>query len=498
MIISKSSRTVKAGFDESLKATAYGGLALAERAATRTGLWRILGGKLPERYRVSGYDFVSGFAGTAYGLLAGGRGFSAGELIRDDEVAKRMLGLEQGLPADCSVHRLMCDAADIPWRKQEDWYEPDKDRYQHKERGRERKFVRGRRKVAEEEEWADKEMMDAFAASLEEWLPKLILATPKRAMQWGQWIPVFGDATQLEVTGQCFEGAVTDHKGNVSLQWLVNYLGPYLSAQSLHPGSNHEATDMPSLVEQTARVAQTAGVEARRILALMDSAYGCKSALEALHKTGWHYIVGANDLRLPLEKKAREMPQHLWQAGIHPEPKFSDVAYCSFFYQAATWDQKELVVALRYRKPDELFFSYQFVFTNLEKNTVEGDRKRLGTKTLEETIFMMYHHKQGRENGFKNPLRDMHLHHPPSGRFGANQVFYAVASMAVNLYVAVSRAGVPKKDRGIRLSTMRVRYFNIAATVAVSARQTTVRLSTAIGEKRRNRWLVAFNRIKNW
>jgi len=413
-------------------------------------------------------------------------------------VVKRILGLEKGLPKDCSIHRIFCDAAGIPWRKEDEWYEPDKDRYEHKERGRDRKFIRGKRKVGEEGEQASEEMMKALNRVTEMWLPRLISTTTKQAMSWGRWHPVFGDATQLEVTGRCFEGAVKDRNGNITYQWLVAFLGPYLTAQLLRKGSAHEATGISPLLEQTASIAEASGLDKDRILALMDSAYGCKPTLDTLHKLDWHYIVGGNDLREPLERKAQEMPKGLWTPGVHPEPKFRDVRYCSFYYQAATWEQKELVVALRYRKPAELFFTYQFVFTHLDEKIIEGDKRRLHTTTFEETIFMMYHHKQGRENGFKTPLIDMNLHHPPSGRFGANQVFYAVAALAVNLYVVMSRMGMPKEDRGIRVSTMRTRYFQIAATVVVTARQTTVRLSTAIGQKRRDRWLAAFNRIKNW
>jgi len=497
-MIDKSDRTVNAVFDENLNATAYGGLALVERAAVRTGLWRIMQQKLPEREKESGYDFVSGFAATSYGLLVGGKGFSAGELIRDDEVVRRIVGLEEGLPSDSSMHRIFCDAAGIPYRKEDEWYEPDKDRYEYKERGRNRKFIRGRRKVGEAEEPASEEMMNGLQQVTEQWLPKLIASTKTPAMSWGRWYPVFADGTQLEVTGNCFEGAVKDREGNTTYQWLVNFLGPYLTAQSLRKGSAHEATGISPLLEQTARIVEAAGLEKDRILAMMDSAYGCKPALETLRKLDWHYIVGANDLRKPLEKKAREIADEFWTSGVHPEPKFSNVKYCSFYYQAGTWDKKELVVALRYEKPGELYPFYQFVFTSLDEKNVGGDMRRLRTAGFEETVFMMYHHKQARENGFKNPLIDMNLHHPPSGRFGANQVFYAVAALAVNLYVAMSRMGMPEKERGIRLSTMRARYFNIAATVTVSARRTTVNLSTAIGERRRQRWQAAFNGIKNW
>ena len=48
-MIDKQDRTVNASFDQSFAATAFGGIALAERAATRAGLWRILREVLPER-----------------------------------------------------------------------------------------------------------------------------------------------------------------------------------------------------------------------------------------------------------------------------------------------------------------------------------------------------------------------------------------------------------------------------------------------------------------
>jgi hypothetical protein len=125
------------------------------------------------------------------------------------------------------------------------------------------------------------------------------------------------------------------------------------------------------------------------------------------------------------------------------------------------------MVALRYDEGPLLFpmHRYHFLFTDLTDADINSDKRRLGLKDFGETIFAMYHHKQARENNYKTPLTDMNLHHPPSGRFGANQVLYAVAAIAVNLYVALTISAMHKKERGIRLTTMRSRYFLIAATV---------------------------------
>ena len=498
-MIDKQNRTVNASFDQSFAATAFGGIALAERAASRTGLWRLLKEHVPERDRAAGYDFVAAFAATAYGLLLGGRGFSAGELIRDDSEVSKALGLEDGVPKDCSMHRIYCDAAGIEWRKADEWYDSAEDRYEHKAHGKERTFVRGTRRVGEMEP-ADRKMLDGLQDVLSAWGPKLLGLTPQHELRWGRWIPLFGDATQLEVAGKCFEGATKDYNGNVALQWQTVWLSRYLCSQRLRPGSAYEPAEMPDMLDHTVNIAKAGGLDAGRLLALLDSAYAEKPVFEVLRKLKTRYVIGGNQLREHLEKRVKEQPESVWKPGWHSNSKHRNVKYCTFYYQAATWKNKEVVVALRYDEGPLLFpmQRYHFLFTDLTDADIGSDKRRLGLKNFGETIFAIYHHKQARENNYKTPLTDMNLHHPPSGRFGANQILYAVATIAVNLYVALTISAMHKKERGIRLTTMRSRYFLIAATVATGARQTRVRLATAISERRRRYWLYAFERIKRW
>ena len=60
--------------------------------------------------------------------------------------------------------------------------------------------------------------------------------------------------------------------------------------------------------------------------------------------------------------------------------------------------------------------------------------------------------KQGQENAFKGPLRDMDLHHPPCRGYRANQAFYALGQIAQVLLRAVQYEALPKSARrhGIR------------------------------------------------
>jgi len=400
-MIDKQNRTVNASFDQSFVATAFGGIALAERAASRTSLWRLVKEHIPERERECGYDFVAAFAATAYGLLLGGHGFSAGELIRDDSEVRKALGLEDGVPKDCSMHRIYCDAAGIEWRKEDDWYDPDNDRYKHKAYGRKRTFVRGARRVGEME-LADLEMLNGFDQALLQWVPRLLGLTLQQQLRWGRWIPVFGDATQLEVEGKCFEGATKDYNGNVAYQWQTVWVACYLCAQKLRSGSAFEPAEMPEMLQQAFDIASTAKLDTDRLLALLDSAYAEKPVFEKLRELKGRYVIGGNELREHLENKVREQPESVWKSGWHSNPKHRNVKYCTFYYQAATWKKKEVVVALRYDEGPLLFpvQRYHFLFTNLTDKDIGSDKRRLGLKNFGETIFAIYHHKQARENNY--------------------------------------------------------------------------------------------------
>ena len=55
--------------------------------------------------------------------------------------------------------------------------------------------------------------------------------------------------------------------------------------------------------------------------------------------------------------------------------------------------------------------------------------------------------KQGRENAFKGPLRDLDLHHPPCRKLLANQAFYICGQLAQMLLRSVQYDLLPREAR---------------------------------------------------
>ena len=66
-------------------------------------------------------------------------------------------------------------------------------------------------------------------------------------MIWNnKWVVVFGDGTLAEVKGRCFDAAQEiDRNGNRSLLWHTTWVGPFLAAQDLMPGTADEGVTIP-------------------------------------------------------------------------------------------------------------------------------------------------------------------------------------------------------------------------------------------------------------
>ena len=107
---------------------------------------------------------------------------------------------------------------------------------------------------------------------------------------------------------------------------------------------------------------------------------------------------------------------------------------------------------------------------------------------------MLYGTKQGRENHYKTPLIDFGLHHPPSGRLGINQVFYAIASAVANVAMVIRYRVLQGKDRGMTFWRFRERYIRIAGRLVEGGRRLIVRLAGAcVDAARQVLWEEAFH-----
>jgi len=481
-LVGKKDATIKAGIDEDLQVTAWGGLALVEHLARQIGLWKKAEQLLPQRVQTYGYTSVNVAASVVYGLLQGGQGFQAAQALSEDTAAQRLLGLHHGVPEEATVYRAMCDLAGLAYRDGEATYVA--------EEGRARK----RRVVGEVEE-----AQALLLALLADWLrwqaAKLLPGLPRAATHLGPYLTVFGDATQLEVDGRCFDAAEVDYNGNRSLQWGTLWVGPLLAAQVLRGGARHEAQGLLPLLEPAQQeVLRQNHIEPQHVLALLDSAYGEEPVLAELERLGWRYLVGLSTNPV-LERTAREQPPEQWvNTGPRPANGWAESAACAMRYGAEGWDHSRTVIARRFRREGELFTEYRFVVTDLGPAEVWPALPESGLRYAE-ALWRMYGHKQAREVQYQTPLSDLGLHHPPSGRLGCNQVFYQLAGVALNLGVALALVGMEKKERGLRLWRLRTLYLAVAARVQRHAGQVFVQASGALEALRKKAWLNAFARV---
>jgi hypothetical protein len=479
----KRPRSVKAEFDPNFAATALGGSVLAEKAMRSLGVRRTVAEHLPARSDAAQFSTVEGVYALMGAMLVGSRGIGATESLREDAMASEIFGLEKGAPSDSTNYRILCDIAGLPEREASDHYEPAGRRLPALDLlGQERRVPMTRRIVPEEPERAKPEFLTRQSAFLASNARGIYKVMPLKHVRLYHWRVVFGDGTDLEVEGICFDAARKGRDGRKALRWMTLSAGPVIVAQELVEGNHDEGRAMaelldaggPTIVEMTAKAP---------VLALLDGAFFEKQVIEPCEKLRWDFIVCANQQRNSLTRIAEEMPEALWSATG------SDVARG----WAESWNARVTIVARRWREEGELpgIWHYAFLATRIEPADLPASlRKKHGYC---QAIWMLYGTKQGRENHYKTPLRDLGLHHPPSCRLGVNQSFYTIGAAASNIAMVLRYVVVEESERGIELWRLRERYMRIAGYLIRSAHTLTVRLSgVCVDALRQTLWQRAF------
>ena len=467
---------INADFDDSFSATSLGGGVIFEQVLRSLGIRRMLDKHLPSRGLQGGYSALDCALATIVGVLCGGSGFCAAERLREDPVLAAIFGFTD-VPEEATQYRAMCDLAGLEQRRFADTYTPTKNDVVQTRLdvcGKVKEPPKHRRLVPKEPEAMGADRVISFdklvAASAIKCAGRLGLA----AVRLGKFLAIHGDATEIEVKGRCFDAAKINHEGNNSLRWFTIKLGPVTMTQEAMAGASDEGRNMPRLLQKAQDL--VLAEQFRRIppLGLMDGAYCEKPVLEKLREMGWKYIVGANQMRPVLTRIAEELPETEWhKTGADTQRGWSKSEVCVFVHQAETWEANETVVCRRYQKTSEIegLWEYAFVVTNLDPKSLPPDLvKKYG---FAQAIWMYYGTKQGHENNYKIPLTDLDLHHPPSGRLGAMQVFYALASVAANILAVVLHKVVPKGPKGKRpcgrLGTFLRRFVMIPAYIVRTA-----------------------------
>ena len=490
----KRPRSVKAQFDPDFAATPMAGAVLVEKAMRSLGVRRMIAEHLPMRSRDAFFSTTQGVYAQMAAMVVGGRGIGATQCLREDAMACEIFGLERGAPSAATSYRTLCDLSGLSERRKSDVYQPSGRRLPALDLlGHERQVPKTRRIVPEEPEEAKAESLSKQRKFLAANARRCHKALPAKCSRLHHWWVGFGDATDLEVEGNCFDAARTGREGEKIIRWMTLMLGPIVVAQELTAGNRDEGLAMPPLLD-AAREPIREMTRRGKVLGLFDAAYFEKQVIERLADMGWDFIVCANQQRKVLTRLAAQLPQEVWSAtGADAARGWEESQVCCFTHMPETWHAPVTIVARRWREEGELpgTWHHSFLATRIEPRELPNDlRKRHGYCT---SIWMLYGTKQGRENHYKTPLRDQGLHHPPSCRLGVNQAFYTIGAAASNIAMVLRYAGVAKSERGIELWRLRERYVRIAGYLVRSANTLTVRLSGVCVEAlRQTLWQQAF------
>jgi hypothetical protein len=513
-------QSVKVEMDGERRATALGGAALLERVLRGLGLLKILRRELAPRGEAALYAMAESCHALVAALVLGGRGIGAAEALREDEEAARLFGMEQGVPEEATMHRCLTEAAGLAPRERASAYEAaGRSQPRMDFLGRIKRAPKLRMKKAEAPEGAGQEARERLRGMLASAAQSCFKALRTPAVRLAGFAPVFGDATDLEVEGERFDAARVGRDGRKHLRWFTLMLGPILFEQELTPGNTDEGRHIPEMILRAKKPLREMLGKGARLLALLDSAYFERPVIEALGALKARFIVGANQFRASLERLAQAQPAWAWaKTGGDAARGWAESEVCALTHRPEGWAKDVTIIARRWRQTGELPGSpwhYAFVGTDLEKSDLPEELvKEHGYAQL---IWMLYGTKQGRETHYRQALEDLGLHHPPSSRLGINQAFYALGAVATNVAMVLRyrvlgggaaipmmkgdeeaaaklrRSKAPQKDRGMSLRRLREKYFQVAATLAQSARTLTVRLlAGARSAEWRIAWLAAW------
>jgi len=483
-------RSVKLEIDPAFNATAQAGGILVEQTLRSLGILKMLKTHLPRRGEQAVFT-SSDFAYSAIAaLLLGGDGLNLFEPLRQDGEARKIFGLEE-VASDATTYRILCELAGLPQRAFAQTYAPAGRRLARLDMfGQDKPQAAHRRLVPEAPEAAERRRLRAVRRAERAVALRCLKALRQRLVRLHGWTVVFGDGSDLAVEGRCFDAARLSREGEMIFRWMTLRVGPVLVDQDLLAGNADEGRTLPGMLRRARPLlAEAAGRS--RLLALLDAAYCERPVIKALPKN-CDWIVCANQYRGALTRRAMEQPELVWRS-CGPDAargwEASEVCLMSHLFEG--WAAPVIIAARRWREVGELpgVWHYAFLASNLEPGVLpEKLTRRHGAA---QTLWMLYSTKQGRENHFKTPLRCLGLHHPPSGRLGVNQVYYALASMAANVAMVLRHEVAPGRERGMTLERMRSYFFRVAGYVVRSGRKLVVRLAGAALDRWRQAQLLA-------
>ena len=380
--------------------TAFGGLALTERLDSRLGLSGDLKKVLPER---RGFDYFTIIKSMMGGLITGGKGACAAEDLREDEALLSLLSLDEA-PEEATVWRALEGLGEL-------------------------------------------QLSGALPETLYTWGRKILERAPRPALLRNGFFPVFFDGSVLEGSHRR-EGTKFPRDKAAGMLWATCFAGPTLVAQRLADAGESEQSCVRALAPEVVEKILKPLRMLKQALALVDSLHGDGPTLDEFEEMGLRYIAGANKLKKTDETLAAQM-EEVWQnTGAWSGRGWSESGVCACYLQCDKWVKKRVLVGRRHKREGEFIWRYSGVMTDLTEKEVS--HMRTNGSSFADVIWRLYDSKMGMETQYKEPLRDMGLHHPPCQEFKRNAGFYAVASLALALGVGVDLIGGQSPERGSR------------------------------------------------
>ncbi len=266
------------------------------------------------------------------------------------------------------------------------------------------------------------------------------------------YVGLFVDATGIEVDGRLFERARIDYEGRRGYWMHATFLGGLWAGGQLCPGGGRVTLNWRRLLEWSAGMLPAGAPVWLRA----DNAYyeGALVRLCAAH--GWDYSISVTNRgwRKPVLEQLEGLADTEWTDIRMEEAIFAT-------HRPTGWDAEQHYVVVRRRTENGQGLL-------VPRHTVMlVSRNDLALKEL----VPRHRAKQGQENAFKGPLRDMDLHHLPCRGYRAYQAFYALGQIAQVLLRAVQFTALPKRARkhGIR-SVIRYVMRTVAFMVSTGRR----------------------------
>ena len=263
------------------------------------------------------------------------------------------------------------------------------------------------------------------------------------------YVPLFIDATGIEVDGALFERSGRDWEGRRGYWLHAVFLGGLWAAGQLCPGGGRVTLNWRTLLDWTAPMAP-AGTP---VWLRADNAYYKGDLVRLCAARGWDYSISlTNDTwRKPVLEQLEGLPDAAWtDIGMEEEAILAT-------HRPGGWDAEQHYVGLLVPQHTVIL--------------VSRDDLPVGE------LVLRHRGKQGQENAFKGPLVDLDLHHPPCRGYRANQAFYALGWIAQVLLRAVQFTALPKRARRHGLRPVIRHVMRTAAYMVRSARRLCVRFA---------------------